>query len=281
MSTIETNRIKWATLQDLREEEHRALFRRLEQYQARFLAAHKAIGIESYRWPHQPLYEWSRRAEYVFAAKELHKRQRCRILDAGSGVTFFPFYLAAALGHDVVCLDKETEYGIRIEQVFRLLNANSQVKFSVGDLSERLPFPDNSFHAVLCISVVEHLLPEHRLVALQELWRLVKPGGQLILTFDVSVTGEEEGIPLLDVDNFLQNLEKVVGKVPQLPRHLPPDLLTPQNPGYGLLPVKTGNEGPLIHSELERRLFALLKRPTVMLRPIACLMFCGEKADST
>lgn len=49
----------------------------------------------------------------------------------------------------------------------------------VSDITE-IPEPDNSFDAVLCTEVLEHV--PNPVPALRELCRLVKPGGKLILT---------------------------------------------------------------------------------------------------
>ena len=50
------------------------------------------------RWVSDPFHQWSRQWEYPYALAQLEKRiasaQTTRILDAGSGVTFFPYFLA-------------------------------------------------------------------------------------------------------------------------------------------------------------------------------------------
>ena len=49
----------------------------------------------------------------------------------------------------------------------------------VGD-AEHLPFPDESFEAVVCSEVFEHIKnPRH---AAEEMWRVLRPGGALVLT---------------------------------------------------------------------------------------------------
>lgn len=44
----------------------------------------------------------------------------------------------------------------------------------------RLPFPDAHFHAVICSEVMEHIPEHHR--ALDELVRVLKPGGHLVVS---------------------------------------------------------------------------------------------------
>lgn len=50
----------------------------------------------------------------------------------------------------------------------------------VADLNSNIPVADNSFDTALCISVLEHLLEPQN--ALNEIYRILKPGGHLLLT---------------------------------------------------------------------------------------------------
>jgi SAM-dependent methyltransferase len=55
------------------------------------------------------------------------------------------------------------------------------VSVKIADLSnENLPFPDESFDLVTCTEVIEHL--EHYRSTLREIYRVLKPGGTLVLT---------------------------------------------------------------------------------------------------
>lgn len=57
--------------------------------------------------------------------------------------------------------------------------------------ARRLPFPDATFDHCLSISVVEHLAGEDDAQAMAEIWRVLKPGGVLHLTTNVSPVGRE------------------------------------------------------------------------------------------
>jgi SAM-dependent methyltransferase len=48
-----------------------------------------------------------------------------------------------------------------------------------------LSFPDESFDAVACVSVIEHVPADGDAVAMAEMWRVLRPGGVLHLTTNV------------------------------------------------------------------------------------------------
>jgi ubiquinone/menaquinone biosynthesis C-methylase UbiE len=52
-------------------------------------------------------------------------------------------------------------------------------RFQIGDI-EQIPFPDNTFHVVVCLGVMEYLGRDEP--ALHEMWRVLKPGGRAIIT---------------------------------------------------------------------------------------------------
>jgi 2-polyprenyl-3-methyl-5-hydroxy-6-metoxy-1,4-benzoquinol methylase len=76
--------------------------------------------------------------------------------------------------------------------MFAAVNATmgeTKVKFEEGWL-QKLPFGDDSFDAVCCISVLEHT--SNYTEILEEFSRVLRPGGLLVLTFDLSLDGRFE-----------------------------------------------------------------------------------------
>lgn len=48
--------------------------------------------------------------------------------------------------------------------------------------ADELPFSSESVDLVTCTEVLEHIQPSLRAIALREIWRVLKPGGRLVMT---------------------------------------------------------------------------------------------------
>ena len=66
-------------------------------------------------------------------------------------------------------------------------NLTQRAKFQVADATTSLPFPDASFDAITCIDAINHL--PNRPAILADWARLLKPGGRLLFTDPITVTG--------------------------------------------------------------------------------------------
>ncbi len=262
--------IRWATLRDMKGDQFKKIYRELEDYQFRFFSVQDKVKGEPYKWPLKPLYEWSRRVEYPFVVSMLPNKKGIRLFDAGSGVTFFSLYLVQVLGMNVECFDIEQSYVVRSRQVCDLLSQSPPLLFHVGNLTKRLPFDSGIFDVVLCISVLEHLPAKSRLTAIHELWRLVSPGGCLIMTFDVSLTSEKDELLFSEVEKLISKLSELVGPLPLPPIPPPQDILTPQHPGYGLAPIQV--RGSIVRFGIRSWLMRLLNKPLPIFQPLACLL---------
>ncbi len=186
------------------------LFRRHADFNARFLAAHsgamKGYGLH---WGEDPLRLWSRRWEYPFVAQRLtdfaQPRQRpTTILDAGSGVTYFDYYLCDRLPNaSVVCCDNDPSYDRMFEAINRAASG-SRVSFTRAQL-QSLPLADASVNAVCCISVLEHTDGYERI--LDEFARVLRADGPLVLTFDLSLDGRFE-LSQADAQQLLDAIQR-------------------------------------------------------------------------
>lgn len=229
----------FAARSDLEKEEWRSLFSRLESAQFAFLKHQDRFRSKEYRWPKDPLHTWSRLWEYPYVFHHIQKAQeqksreqrageRLRILDFGSGVTFFPFAVAT-LGCDVVCADIDPVVAVDIpEAVKRVQHTPGIVDVALIE-DARIPIESESQNVVYCISVLEHISAFES--AIEEMARVLEPGGNLILTVDIDLQGNCE----LGVNEFLRLQttldEYFMKKLPERPVH-PSNLLTTVNSHY-------------------------------------------------
>lgn len=116
-----------------------------------------------------------KRWEYPWALERAALPDGARILDAGAGDSILPVYLAK-LGHEVTVVD--VSFDGRLGEWHDV-----EIEYVRADLAD-MPFQADSFDAVFCISVIEHLPDERIPGALAELRRVLRPGGPLLLTTD-------------------------------------------------------------------------------------------------
>jgi len=171
------------------------LYTEMVSFDREFVARHASI-LRSYvaRWVPQPMHQWSRRWEYPYTAQRLMQfaagaDRPLTILDAGSGITFFPYYLCERLGRvQVICCDRTRRYGAAFE---RLAEATGDASVSfVPAALQSLPLESASVDAIYCVSVLEHT--GGHAAALDEFCRVLRPGGLLVLTFDISLDGRTQ-----------------------------------------------------------------------------------------
>lgn len=168
-------------------------FKEMEQFSDRFLLANK-LTLKDYmkKWVGDPLHQWSRQWEYPFvysrAQQLVQFEPRLKILDAGSGVTFFPYLLNARFDDvSIYCCD----YDETLSSIFKQINhgEDKAVEFLSTDLRE-LPYENESFDMVYCISVLEHTDDYEEII--EKFYKILKPGGTLIVTFDISLDGTRD-----------------------------------------------------------------------------------------
>lgn len=186
------------------------LFRSMETFSSQFLKKNKIV-LKEYRrkWVVDPLHQWSRQYEYPFVYFHVRdyinnqQKSDLKILDAGSGVTFFPYYLCSNSPKiKVYCCDYDLTHG----QIFYNINKDLNLpnNFFPADI-RRLPFGTSTFDIVYCISVLEHT--DDYDIIIQEFKRILKPNGLFIVTFDISIDGIDD-IPREKAVELIESLEK-------------------------------------------------------------------------
>jgi ubiquinone/menaquinone biosynthesis C-methylase UbiE len=180
-------------------------FANLRRHSQEFLGANASV-LSGYgeKWSVDPLEHWSRRWEYAYVAQQVQTSGAKNILDAGSGLTFFPSYLCAHQGVDqVTCADIDSTY----IETFRALQGpgQSECRLLITDAAQ-LGVATDSFDATLCISVLEHM-PNFREAA-SELARVTRPGGLICITFDIDLKPGAGGISREGAQELLAELRK-------------------------------------------------------------------------
>jgi SAM-dependent methyltransferase len=145
---------------------------------------------------------------------------RFRVLDVGGAMTLPVFYLGD-LGDSVVSLD--IDRALVDETNARAARARIDVAAHALNLVERDPSPEelgapDGFDCVLCLCVIEHIVPpgQHRVA--ERMAKLLRPGGLMALTFDYGANARSEapmpgiesvhalraavGLPLLGNETF-------------------------------------------------------------------------------
>jgi SAM-dependent methyltransferase len=128
-------------------------------------------------------------AREFFAALEL--RSEHRILEVACGSGGITCRMAQETGALCVGVDINP-HGIQAgERRARELGLSSRVSFRVADAGSRLPFPDQAFDAIFCNDSINHL--PRRIEVLRDWHRVLRPGGRLLFSDPIVVTGQLTG----------------------------------------------------------------------------------------
>jgi SAM-dependent methyltransferase len=228
-----------ASSQDTETQPYLSIYSLLEEEQEYFLSHDHLFRSSDYKWPRDSLHNWSRVWEYPYVFHHLRNMVQqshgmtTRVVDVGSGVTFFPFSLARRLSMDIVCTDVDA---VAERDIVR---AASCVAHIPGTITFRrtdgvkLPFDDASVDAAYCISVLEHIKRPEGLIA--EIARVLRPRGIFILTIDLAIEGDGDIKPKPHGSLVQKIAEFFDYAVPDITVH-PASLLTSDNSKYPLFP---------------------------------------------
>lgn len=234
-----------AALSDLNCPVHNNIFSILEKEQDIFLSKEPEFRSKEYKWPRDPLHNWSRVWEYPYVYHALKKHRVVHgssslptVVDLGSGVTFFPFAVAK-LGYKVICLDIDDVCKTDIERASSILLENpGKVNFRKID-KDQLPLERSEVDIVYCVSVLEHI--QNFETTIDEVFRILKCGGLFIVTIDLDSCGYLD-ISLKRYYELRNHLLKYFEfQIPEVTIH-PMDVLHPRNGPYPYMtysPVQT------------------------------------------
>ncbi|MFW7381995.1 MAG: class I SAM-dependent methyltransferase [Oligoflexus sp.] len=227
-----------ARVSDLQSEPFKQSYKNLSNSQKIFTDHQTKILNKDYleRWPTNPLHTWSRIWEYPFVYNSIEKicstdefkERDIKIADFGSGATFFPLTVAKenrdvyCIDHDPVCLqgmEKASQLGIYPHKVHCIQSDDKQI-----------PAENRFFDIVYSVSVLEHV--PQRIAIIDEIARILKPGGYFIVTMDLDMRGDHD-IPHSEYRKLMTHLMEKFEVLSQYSPTHPDDLLTPLNSPYG------------------------------------------------
>ncbi len=188
------------------------LFRELEKFSENFIQDMPNHLSDLY-WKKQPLdslHTINRQWEYPFVIYSLAKwrtgstdkdpEKSPRLIDFGSGFTFFP-WLISQNGWEIACIDRDAS----LQGLFASVEKQSNIRLDIVD-DNKLPYPNDFFDAAIAVSVLEHTEQHEQIII--ELNRVLRPGGILIITFDISLDNKTN-ITIPKAKELLRTTEKI------------------------------------------------------------------------
>jgi ubiquinone/menaquinone biosynthesis C-methylase UbiE len=185
---------KFATVDDMMSPEYSSIIADLDELNTRFsLTDHTDVNTSRYPWSvgvlSTPAFYAARLWEYPFAILTADLEPGMKVADIGCGMTAFTIYLKDHAKCEIVGVDPDMfESGTKYyaHGVSREFIDRTGLEIIKGDF-DKIPLPTDSQDRVFCISVMEHVPPDVRRRGMQEIARILKPGGKAILTVDVSM----------------------------------------------------------------------------------------------
>lgn len=130
---------------------------------------------------------WRTLAEQDEIATLISQKPNTHLLDIACGSGGPALALATRTGCKLTGIDIEAAGIAQAKNLSTELGLSETADFRVADCSQRLPFNDAAFDAVTCIDAINHL--KNRFEALRDWFRILRPGGSLLVTDAAILTG--------------------------------------------------------------------------------------------
>ena len=148
-------------------------------------ATYRQVRIETYGEDFGQT-SWVTTEESNAIPQLLDLRPNSFVLELGCGSGGYALHLAEKVGCRLIGLDINASGVRNANQLALARGLSSQVRFEQCDVSNNLPFDDNTFDAVFSNDVLCHL--PGRPEVLVEMFRILKPGGRMLFS-DALVIG--------------------------------------------------------------------------------------------
>lgn len=125
--------------------------------------------------------EWRTFAEWLGLVEGL------QVLDVGCGSGGPALYLARTFGVRITGVDRNPEAVATAGQSAEQQALATSARFVAADAGRPLPLDDAQFDAIVCIDAINHLPGRARVLG--DWHRLLKPGGRVLFTDPIVVTG--------------------------------------------------------------------------------------------
>jgi len=142
----------------------------------------KTINCFALRWGLRQFTNWSKIWEYPwvwFNGLSQIDLKRVSLLDIGSELSPMPWFLAS-LGANVTLAETNGQWVSQWERICDETELDVNWQIVSG---EKLPFENESFDGVTSFSIIEHQRDKD--TAVDEILRVLKPGGLLAISFDI------------------------------------------------------------------------------------------------
>ena len=142
------------------------------------LKAAQTYDAASDHFDDEPLGFWARYGRHTIDRLALRPGMSVLDVGCGTGASALPAAEAVGPGGSVIGIDLAGNL-LEIARRKASMRGLANVRFEIGDM-EALNYPDDHFDAVVCVFAIFFVPDMTKQV--RELWRMVRPGGQLAIT---------------------------------------------------------------------------------------------------
>ncbi len=130
---------------------------------------------------------WLTADEYRQCFRWLELKPESYVLEIACGSGGPALFMARTTGCRILGVDYSADGVVTANQMAAEQGMSDRLHFQQGDASQPLSFGDQTFDAVVCIDAINHLAG--RLNVLKEWNRVLKPGGCILFTDPITITG--------------------------------------------------------------------------------------------